>query len=213
MWGVGDPIEYGLVASLAKPGGNVTGTSYLVNEVAEKLVEVLKQAAPTVSSVAVFLNPGNAGSAPYAKAVQAAADALRMKVQTLEVRTPDDFPGAFVAIARERTEAIILPPEPLVRSQRKRVAEFASQRRLPLLLHGAPILLEVGGLLTYGAKAADYPRVVAAYVDRILKGARPMDLPIQQPTEFELAINLKTAKALGLAIPQSILLRANQVIE
>jgi putative ABC transport system substrate-binding protein len=213
MWGVGDPVEYGLVASLAKPGGNVTGTSSLVNEVAGKLVELLKQAVPAVSSAAVFLNPGNAGSAPYAKAVQVVADALRVKVQTLEVRTPDDFAGAFVAIARERTEAIILPPEALVRSQRKRVAEFALQRRLPLLLHGAPILLQVGGLLTYGEKAGDYPRVVASYVDRILKGARPVDLPVQQPTEFELALNLKTAKALGLTIPQSLLLRADQVIE
>jgi len=213
MWGVGDPVEYGLVGSLAKPGGNVSGTSYLVNEVAGKLVDLLKEAVPVVTSVAVFVNPGNPGGAPYARAVRAAADALHVKVQVLEVRSPDDFDGAFTAIARERTAAIILSPEPLARSQRKRVAEFAAQRRLPLLLHSAPVFLEGGGLLSYAAKAGEYPRVVASYVDRILKGARPADLPVQQPTEFELGVNLKTAKTLGLTIPYSVLLRADKVIE
>jgi putative ABC transport system substrate-binding protein len=213
MWGVGDPVEYGLVASLAKPGGNVTGTSGLVNEVGGKLVELLKEAVPAVTSLAVFINPGNPGGVPYVRLVRAVAEALRLKVQVLEVRSPDDFEGAFAAIARERTGAIIVPPEPLIRSQRKRIAEFAAQRRLPLLIHGTPKLLEGGGLLSYAAKASEYPRVVASYVDRILKGTRPADLPVQQPTEFELGVNLKTAKALGLTIPQSLLRRADQVIQ
>ena len=206
MWGVGDPVEYGLVASFAKPGGNVTGTAYLVNEIAGKLVGLLKDVVPAVTSVAVFSNPGNPGGPSYLRAVRAAGEALRIRVQALDILTPDDFEGTFAAIAREHTEAIILPPEPLARSQRKRVAEFAAQRRLPLLLHGAPSHLEGGGLLSYAAKASEYPRIVASYVDRILKGSRPADLPVQ-------AINLKTAKALGLTIPPALLQRADQVIE
>jgi ABC-type uncharacterized transport system substrate-binding protein len=213
MWSVGDPVEYGLVASLAKPGGNVTGTSTLVNETGGKLVELLKEAVPSVTSVAVFINPGNQGAAPYVRQARAVAEALRLKVQVLEVQSPNDFEGALAAIARERTEAIILPPEPLIRSQRKRVAEFAAQRHLPLVLHGPPVLLEGGGLLTYGSKLEAYPRIVASYVDRILKGARPADLPVQQPTEFELGVNLKTAKALGLTIPPSLLARADEIIQ
>src|SRR5574342_34112 len=212
MWSVGDPVEYGFVASLAKPGGNVTGTSTLVNETGGKLVELLKDAVPAVTSLAVFINPGNQGAAPYVRQVRAVAEALRLKVQVLEVRSPNDFEGALAAIARERTEAIILPPEPLIRSQRKRVAEFAAPRHLPLLLHGPPVLLEGGALLTYGSKLGEYPRIVASYVDRILKGARPADLPVQQPTEFEMGVNLKTAKALGLTIPPSVLGRADEVI-
>jgi putative ABC transport system substrate-binding protein len=214
MWAVGDPVEYGLVASLAKPGGNVTGTSYLVNEVAGKLVELLKEAVPAVASVGVYVNPSNPGGAPYLRAARVVGQALGVRVQTLEVRSPDDFEGSFAAIARERTEAIILSPEPLVRSQRKRVAEFATQRRLPLLIHGgAATLLEVGGLLSYAAKSGEYPRVVASYVDRLLKGARPADLPVHRPTEFELGVNLKAARSLGLTIPPSLLARADQVIE
>lgn len=212
MWAVGDPVEYGLVASLAKPGGNVTGTSYLVNEVAGKLVELLKEAVPAVTSLAVFVNPSNPGGVPYVRQVRTVAEALRLKVQVLEVQSPDDFEGAFAAITRERTGAIILPPEALLLSQRKRVAEFATQRHLPLLLHGSPVLLEGGGLLAYAAKGGENPRIVASYVDRIRKGAQPADLPVQQPTEFELGVNVKTAKALGLTIPQSLLQRADQVI-
>jgi ABC-type uncharacterized transport system substrate-binding protein len=212
MWAVGDPVEYGLVASLAKPGGNVTGTSYLVNEVAGKLVELLKEAVPAVTSVAVFVNPSNRGMMPYLRAARAVADVLRVRVQSVEVRTPDDFEGAFNAIARDRTEAIILSPEQLVRSQLTRVAEFAAQRRLPLLLHHSARFVDVG-LLSYSAKASEYPRVMASYVDRILKGAKPADLPVQQPTQLELGVNLKAAKALGLTIPQTLLIRADRVIE
>jgi len=191
----------------------VTGTSYLVNEVAGKLVDLLKEAVPAVTSLAVFMNPGNPGGVPYVRQVRVVAEALRLKVQVLEVQSPDDFEKAFAAITRERTGAIILGPEALIRSQQKRIAEFAAQRRLPLLIHGPPVLLEGGGLLAYGAKLGEYPRIVASYVDRILRGARPADLPVQQPTEFELGVNLKTAKALGLTIPPSLLLRAGRVIE
>jgi putative tryptophan/tyrosine transport system substrate-binding protein len=212
MWAVGDPVEYGIVASLAKPGGNVTGTSYLVNEVAGKLVELLKEAVPAVMSVAVFTNPGNPGGEPYLRATRAVGQALRVRVQNIEVRAPEDFDTAFKAIVGERTQAIILPPEPLIRSQRKRIAEFAAQRRLPLLLHSSALFLDVG-LISYAAKPDEPPRAVATYVDRILRGAKPADLPIQQPTEFELGVNLKAAKALGLTIPQTLLLRADRVIE
>ena len=213
MWGVGDPVEYGLVASVARPGGNVTGTSYLVNEVAAKLVELLGQVAPGATSVAVFSNPGNQGAQPYLRAAHAAGQARGVRVHGVEVRRPEDFDAAFATIERERLAAIIVPPEPLVRSQRARLGEFATQRRLPLLFHGAPAHLAAGGLLTYGAKAAEYPRVVASYVDRILKGAKPADLPIHQPTEFELALSMKIARFLGLTIPQSVLVRASQVVE
>ncbi len=214
MWAVGDPVGYGLVASLAKPGGNVTGTAYLVNEVGGKLVDLVKEAIPSVTSLAVFTNPGNPGNVPYIRHVRAVAEALRLKVQVLEVRSPDDFEGAFATIVRERPGAILLPPEALILSQRKRVAEFAAPRHLPLFLQGPPaVLLDGGGLLAYGAKEGAYPRIVASYVDRILKGARPADLPVQQPTEFELGVNLKTAKALGLTIPPTVLQRVDQVIE
>ena len=213
MWSVGDPVGYGFVASLAKPGGNVTGTSTMVIETGGKLVELLKEALPAVTRLALFVNPGNPGAASYARQVQEVAEALRLKVQVLEVRRPDDFEGAFAAIVREHTDAIILPPEPLIRSQRRRIAEFAAQHHLPLLLHGPPVLLESGGLLTYGSRLSEQPRIVASYVDRILKGARPADLPVQQPTEFELGVNLKTAKALGLTIPPSLLGRADEVIQ
>jgi putative ABC transport system substrate-binding protein len=213
MWAVGDPVEYGLVASLAKPGGNVTGTAYLVNEIAGKLVNLLKEAVPSVHKVAVFLNPTNPGGASYVRAARTVGQAMGVSVQEVDVRAPDDFPAAFAAIIRERSEAIILSPEALLRSQRRRVVEFSEARRLPLLLHGGPGLLENGGLLSYAPKSGEYPRVVASYVDRILKGAQPADLPVHQPTEFELAVNLKTAKALGLTIPLSLLARADQVIE
>jgi len=213
MWSVGDPVGYGFVASLAKPGGNVTGTSTMVIETGGKLVELLKETVPAVARLALFVNPGNPGAASYAHQVQEVAEALRLKVQVLEVRRPDDFEGALAAIVRERTETIIVPPEPLIRSQRRRIAEFAAQHHLPLLLHGPPVLLESGVLLTYGSRLSEQPRIVASYVDRILKGARPADLPVQQPTEFELGVNLKTAKALGLTIPPSLLARADQVIE
>ena len=166
-----------------------------------------------MTSLAVFQNPGNPGAVPYIRHVRAVAEALRFKVQVVEVRSADDFEGAFAAIVRERSGAILLPPEALILSQRKRVAEFAAPRHLPLFFQGPPVLLEGGGLLAYGAKEGAYPRIVASYVDRILKGTRPADLPVQQPTEFELGVNLKTAKTLGLTIPPSLLQRADQVIE
>ena len=212
MWGVGDPVEYGLVASLARPGGNVTGTSYLVNEVAGKLVELLKELLPAATSVALLMNPDNPGSAPYVRAAQSAGHVVGVRAHVLEVRTPDDFERAFADIARERASGIVLPPEPLVRSQRARVAAFALRQRLPVLLHGS-LPLAPDGVVVLGAKGSEYPRIVASYVDRILRGARPDDLPIYQPTEFELGLNMKMAKALGLTVPSSLRLRADQVIE
>ena len=212
MWGVGDPVEYGLVANLVRPGANVTGTSALVNEVAGKLVELLREVAPGAGSCAVFSNPGNAGAGPYSRAAQTAGQALSIRVQSLEVRTPDDFDAAFGEIARQRLGAIIVPPEPLVRSQRRRVVDFAARQRIPLLFHGPPGLLQSGGLLAFAAKAG-HPRIVASYVDRILKGARPAELPVHQPTEFELAVNVQTAKVLGLSIPRAVVVRADRIIE
>jgi len=213
MVAVGDPAGYGLVDSLARPGGNVTGTSYLVNEGGAKLVEILKDAVPTVSSLALFFNPANEGAAPYASAVRAAADSLHVRLQALEVRAPGDFDAAFAAVARERTEAMLMGAEPLVRSQLARMAEFATKHRLLLAVHAPKRFLVSGALLSYAPKTGEFPRLTAILLDRILKGAKPGEMPIMQPTEFELAISLKTAKALGLTIPQSLLLRADEVIQ
>ncbi len=211
MLGVGDPVEYGLIVSFSKPGGNVTGTSFLVNDVGGKLLELLKEAAPAVSSVALFHNPTNEGSGPYIEASRAAAKALRLRVQVLEVKVPADFDAAFAKIRREQTGAIAIGAEPLARSQRARIADFAINNRLPLAVLGGPRILDAG-LLAYGPKVEDFPLQTAAYIDKILRGAKPAELPVERPRKFELTINQKSAKAIGLAIPQSLLARADEVI-
>ncbi len=213
MIGVGNPIEYGMVADYRKPGGNVTGASYLADESVRKTLQLLKEAAPRLRSVAMFSNPSNEAAAPMVKLMRADAEALGMQAQIVEVSTPGDFEAAFAAIRRANTESILLPPEPLIRNNRVAIADFAQAQKLPLAVVGSGRYLPASGLISYGPTTIQYAHLTASYIDRILKGAKPGDLPVEQPSRFELSINLKTAKALGLPIPQSLLLRADEVIQ
>jgi putative ABC transport system substrate-binding protein len=214
-----DLVATGLISSLARPGGNITGLSELTPELGAKRLQLLKEAAPRVKRVAVLWNP--AYSERFGPAfrfwssdwveVREAARVLGMTLQSVEIRGPDDFNTAFSAMTRERTEALITFSDPLIILHRSRIAELAAKRRLPAV-YASREVVDAGGLMAYGPSAADLFRRAAAYVGKILKGAKPADLPMEQPTKFELAINLKAAKALGLAIPQSLLIRADQVI-
>ncbi len=205
-----DPVASGLVASLARPGGNVTGVTYVHDALAGKSIELLKHAAPWVSRVAMLWNPDHTD--PEYRETQRAAGALRVQLQSLEVRAVGDLGGAFQAAIRERAEALIVAGSRLLNLNRRQIGDFVAKSRL--ILVGTPRwLLEIGSLLTYGPNAVELNRRAAAYVDTILKGAKPADLPMLQPTTFDLAINLKTARALGLTIPSSLLQRADQVIE
>ena len=214
MVGVGDPVRFGLIASLARPGGNVTGTAALEGEVQAKVLDLLHEMAPRVTSVAIFVNPNNEGTAFYVTTGREAASKLGLRVQVLEVRSPGEFDNAFADIASARTDSILVATEGLIQSQRKRIAEFALARRIPCVVHvtgGLPP--DLGELLTYGPIASEYVRLTASYIDRILKGAKPADLPTEQVAKFKLIINVNTATALGLTIPQSLLVRADQVIQ
>ena len=213
MFAVGNPVEYGIVADYRKPGGNVTGSSYLASEYAGKLLQLLKEAAPRLRNVAFFSNSSNETHAAFVKRLRADAAASGMQVQIVEVTGPGDFEAAFAAIRSANTESILLPPEGLIRSNRDAIGGFAQTHGLPLAVVGDIRALPAGGLIAYGPTRDEYPRLAARYIDRILKGAKPGDLPIEQPTRFNLVINLKTAKALGLTIPQSLLRRADEVIE
>lgn len=213
MIGVGNPIELGIVADYGRPGGNVTGSSYLADESIRKLLELLKEAAPRLRSVAVFVNPSNEAAALLVKQVRADAVASGMQAQIAEVSGKGDFEAAFAAILRANTESILLPPEPLIRSNRGAIADFAQAHGLPLAVTGSSRYLPASGLISYGPTTTQYAQITARYVDRILRGAKPGDLPVEQPPRFELAINLKTAKALGLTIPQTLLQRADEVIQ
>jgi len=213
MVGVGNPVELGVVASFVKPGGNVTGASYLANEYAGKLLQLLKEAAPRLRSVAVFANPSNEAAAPLVKQMQADAVTFGIRVQIVEVSRLGDFEAAFAAIRNAKTESILLPPEPVIQSNREAIAGFAQTYGLPLANVGGSRGLPASGLIAYGPTRDEYAKLAARYVDRILKGAKPGDLPVEQPTRFVLTINLKAAKALGLTIPQSLLARADEVIQ
>ena len=208
----GDPVALGFVESLARPGGSVTGVSFLGEQLSGKLLELLKQAVPRASRVAVLWNPANGTHAVYLRGAQAAAQSLGVTLQPLEVQSPDDFGRVFGRITRERADAILSLLDPLFTASVRLIAEFAAKSRLPSL-YGARELADAGGLMTYGPNLVDLNRQMASYVDKILKGAKPADLPVEQPTKFELIINLKTAKALGLTVPPSLLLRADQVID
>jgi putative ABC transport system substrate-binding protein len=213
MVGVGDPVAYGLVRSYTEPGGNVTGTSYLVNELSSKTLGLLKEIAPRITSVAVFVNPTNEGGGPILKAVQSAGSALGVRIHSMEVRTAADFEPAHAAIRRSGTESLLLSPDPLILSQRGALGRFAADQRLPMAIAGPARFLDAGGLLTYGAPFNQFIGLTARYIDQVLRGANPAKLPIEQPTKFELGVNLKAAKTLDLTIPQSVLLRADQVIQ
>ena len=211
MGAVADPVGSGLVQSLARPGGNVTGLTQDVGpEILGKRLELLKRAVPRASRVA-FLGTRELWDFLYEKSIKASAQALGLSVFLAE-HTPTDYTGAFTLIRRERADTLLVAHSSENYAQRRLIADFATSTRLPSI-HAFRESVEVGGLMSYGANVADLFRRAATYVDKILKGAKPADLPVEQPTKFELVINLKTAKALGLTIPQSLLLRADQVIE
>jgi len=212
MTASGDPLGSGLVASLARPGGNVTGMSLMVPDLGAKRLELLKEVLPRFSRVAVLWNATNPYSALVFKETQAGGRTLEIEVQSLEVRRPEDFDRAFETVRRLRPDALITVEDPLTASYTTPIAEFTAGQQLPSL-HGIREFVAAGGLMSYGANIADLFRRAADYVDKILKGAKPADLPVQQPTKFELVINLKAAKALGITIPSSLLARAEEVIE
>jgi putative ABC transport system substrate-binding protein len=205
-----DPVESGLVASLARPGGNITGLTQVHDTLAGKSLELLKDTAPSVSRAAILWNPNHAD--PEFRETQRASRTLGVQLQSLEAREPGDLEGAFQAAARERAQALVVIGARLFNLHRKQIGDFAAEHRI--ILVGVPHwLMEVGALLTYGPNLADLHRRAATYVDKILKGAKPADLPMQQPITFELNINVKVAKGLGITVPPTVIARADQVIE
>jgi ABC-type uncharacterized transport system substrate-binding protein len=207
----GDPVGFGFVASLARPGGNITGLANLTPELVGKRLELLKEVVPRVSRVAVLWNPDSPGAVVMMRETEAAAASLGLKLQPVEVRGPNDFEHAFSAMKKERAGALVPLRSPLIRDQRKQIAELAAKNRLPAM-YDSRDFSEAGGLMSYGAMADDSYRHAAMYVDKILKGTKPADLPVEQPMKFELVINLKAAKQIGLTIPPNVLARADRVI-
>ena len=212
MIAVGEPVATGLVTSLARPGRNITGLTSIAEDLEEKRLGLLREVIPKLSHIAVLWNPASPIQVILEKEVQAAAQVLRMKVLSLGVRAPEEFDNAFAAILRERPGALLVLADRLFLHHRARIMDFATKHRLPGV-HAYQELVEAGGLMSYGPSYADMHRRAATYVDKILKGAKPADLPVQRPIKFELVINLKAAKALGLTIPQSVLYRADRVIK
>ena len=213
--GAGEPVASGLGTSLARPGGNVTGLSALSPELVGKGLELLKQAVPGVSRVAFLWQPGALGERTeedILKGATVAARALGMQLQFVEARGPADIDRAFSDITRARAGALTVLSTAMFGSERRRLVDLAAKNRLPTVFQWR-LYVDAGGLMSYGPSLVDLFRRAATFVDKILKGANPGDLPIEQPTKFELVINLKTAKALGLTIPPSVLARADQVIE
>jgi putative ABC transport system substrate-binding protein len=207
-----DPVGSGLVASLAKPGKNVTGVATLGPELAGKRLQLLKEAIPGISRVAVLSNPTDTTQVLLLRETQVAARSLNVHLQVLKARAPSDFAGAFSAMTKERAGGVIIITSSMFYDQRTRITELAARSRLPAI-YSVKDYAEAGGLMAYGVNLGESFRRAATYVDKILKGARPADLPVEQPTKFDLVINLKTAKALGLTIPPSLLLRADEVIQ
>jgi putative ABC transport system substrate-binding protein len=214
-----DLVATGLISSLARPGGNITGFSELTPELGAKRLQLLKEAAPRVGRVAVLWNPAYSErfSANFRfwssdwKEMRAAAQALGVTVQSVEIRGPDDFDAAFSAMTRERAEALVTFSDPLLVLHRRQIADLAAKSRLPAV-YASREVVDAGGLMSYGPSIADLFRRAGEYVGKILNGAKPADLPMEQATKFELVINLRAARGLGLSIPQSLLIRADQVI-
>ena len=212
MTGTADPVGSGLVASLARPGGNITGLSVEAPEIVGKQLEVLKEVVPGVSRVAILWNPGNPGHLLSLGEAKTAARSLGVQLQTLEARGAEDLERAFAAMTRERADALLLLVDGVFLLHQSRIMDFVATHRLPTM-YAIRETAAAGGLIAYGPSLEDSFRHAATYVDKILKGARPADLPVEQPTKFELVINLKTAKALGLTIPPAVLARADEVIQ
>ena len=208
-----DPVEMGLVASLRRPGGNITGTTFTPGpEIFGKQLQILKEAVPHASRVAVLSNPADPSFALQVRQVEATARSLGIRLQHVEARGPEEFDSAFAAMARERADALLVTGTSTFLAHRTRLAELAVKGRLPTM-HSFRESVEAGGLMAYAVNMADFVGRSAVYVDKILKGAKPADLPIEQPTKFELIINLKAAKALGITVPQALVLRADEVIQ
>ena len=207
-----DPIGGGLVASLARPGGNITGLSGVVGpEIIGKQLQLLKTTVPDVSRVGIVLNPSNPFHAIWLREARIAAQSLTVEIQGVEARAPEDLRVAFAAMAAERAGAVLILSDGMFFLQQKRIADLVAQSHLPVM--GSRDMVNTVGIMSYGASGPELFRSAATYVDKILKGAKPADLPIQQPTKYELVINLKTARALGITIPQSVLQRADEVIQ
>ena len=213
MIGVGDPVGSGLATSLARPDENVTGSTYsgAGMGIYAKQLKLLVEAVPKVRRVAILSNPANPANPIWAREIKGAGQSLGVQLQFLEARGPTEFDGAFAAMAKERAGALLVVADSMFMFHRARLADRATKSRVPLL--GYSELVEAGGLMSYGPSLPDLGRRAATYVDKILKGAKPGDLPIEQPRKLDLVINLKTAKAIGLTIPPSLLVRADQVIE
>ena len=210
---VGDPVGRGMIASLARPGGNLTGLSFGVGlGFIGKQLELIKELVPKVSRVAVLGNPDEPQYKAQVSEAESAGRALRLTVQVLEARGPDEFDRAFVAMGSRRAGALLVLSGLVYFSHRRQLADLVAKSRLPAI-HNYREFVDAGGLLSYGPNIREFWRRAAVYVDKILRGSRPADLPVEQPTKLALVINLKTAKALGLAIPQSLLLRADEVIQ
>ncbi len=210
MLHAGNPIGAGLIASLARPGGNVTGTANLL--LGGKQLELIRQIVPRVAKLAVLANPTNAGTSPLVADITNAARSFGISVVVVEVSRAEDFPGAFAAIRNARPDVLMVLIEPMIGSNGSQIRDFAAGTRLPTVYDFGG-MARAGGLMSYSAIFVEHYTLAADYVDKILKGAKPADLPVQQPAKFELVINMKTAKALGLTIPQSLLLRADEVIQ
>jgi len=212
---MGDPVGDGLVASLARPGGNITGLTFLGPQLVPKRLALLKEALPTASQVAALWHPGAYGERTMNDMMVEAEEAaltLGVHLRLVAVHVPDDLDRAFSTVAGERADALLIFPSPMLFNQRKRIVDLAAEHRLPIMAMGKEFV-QLGGFMSYGADIIDFNRRCVAYVDKILKGAKPADLPVEQPTKFELFINLKTAKTLGIEIPPSLVARADEVIE
>src|SRR6476659_5978224 len=209
---VGDPVGTGVVPNLGRPGGNITGLSSIAPDLEGKRLELLREVVPKLSHVAFFLNPANAFHTASMRQARVAAESLGIKLQPMEVNKSEQLDGAFASIVKEKPDALLILADRVFLHNRKRMMEFAIQQRLPSV-NAYRELVEAGGLISYGPSYEDMHRRAAVYVDKILKGTKPADLPIEQPTKFTLLINLKTAKTLGLTVPPTLVARADELIE
>jgi putative ABC transport system substrate-binding protein len=212
MGTAGDPVGSGFVKSLARPGGNITGLTDVASDMGFKLLDMLLNAVPGLRKVSVLLNPGNPSHPAYVASIDEGARSAAAQIVRLPARTEQEIDSAFSMMAKESVGGVIALPDPLFNTQQRQIAELAAKRRLPCI-SGFRHYVHLGGLMNYGPNFAENLRRAASYVDKIFKGAKPGDLPVEQSARFELAVNLKTAKALGLTIPASVLVRADEVIQ
>jgi ABC-type uncharacterized transport system substrate-binding protein len=209
---IGDPVQIGLVTSLSRPGGNITGVTYLNVEVAPKLLELLHEVIPTATTMAALVNPTNPNADTLSRSLQEAARTLGLQLHVLKASTESDIETAFVTLAEHRANGLVIPSDVFLITHEERIAAWALRHGMPTIFQPRSAAM-AGGLISYSGSALDEYRQAASYVDRILRGEKPADLPVQNPTKYELVINLKTAKALGLEVPATLLARADEVIE